>query len=713
MVHMPSSSEIYIWSEDQSYIYFYQEDGEKYLIRGKPVTTSTTLQPGEIFIQSATNNIRWRAKDSNQVYQAKGINLGSLAGKSQNEFYVKPEDKSLNISRADNRFLLSANRIRNAETASIVTNPVNIFVLLDVSGSMQGEKITRAKNQLLTFVNNFYTSEEAPYINIGFGVFGGGSAASNECDFIKTFVDLDGIDRDAFAIAVQQLAAGGNTPIAAALNTSIQEFSGKDGEDNNLILITDGQETCGGNVSTAAQNVENNGIKLKVIGIGLSSNDAAQFTGIADFFENANDAADLQNALIRSVQIIKNKIRVYTDSNRSNLINTIEASETVVTDRHYDRVYCTLEGGPGELFSFEIPTMYSGYTYNVSYDYGESQASSYSCSLNQSRNRVTDKRRIPTVEGSCGGAIGQDGIICQIVSRSYEWSNGGPSSQCNSDSDVGRTTGVQFWSKTNTQCFSINYTSIPSTSQCKTNGKEVCVYEGLIAGEDVYNVFQCRVQSVAWSNWTRISSGYRKTSSCNTVSDIGNYEVRIETREGRCGSRQSPSNIDGCPVSRREYYKTFKACPGFKSGTEPRDKTVYSDPDENYARPYNNSLCNDGRSFISAVTFVRNWYYLRSDDEKIIEERICEPATFGFVSVATNVSVNQLDTYKPLTIKCSSTNDVGKYKTDEITGEDREFGYIYRCNYSTSTCRANYSFRRCVETVGPPVSWANFDVTET
>jgi Mg-chelatase subunit ChlD len=110
------------------------------------------------------------------------------------------------------------------------------------------------------------------------------------------------------AEAIAHLRPRGQTPIAHSLAQIARDMSGIQGE-KAVILVTDGIESCGGDVVAAARALQKTGpIPVHVIGFGLEStidSDLDRLRAIADAsggkFLTASTAAELRDALSTSV----------------------------------------------------------------------------------------------------------------------------------------------------------------------------------------------------------------------------------------------------------------------------------------------------------------------------------------------------------------------------------------------------------------------------
>ena len=108
---------------------------------------------------------------------------------------------------------------------------------------------------------------------------------------------MNGVDRGALGAAVDGAKALGATPIAWSLEQAAADFKAGGGK-KLIVLVTDGKESCDGDLKAAAARLQ--GIGLKIIGFDLDADAAASFKGLGTF-ENASDAKALASALGRAV----------------------------------------------------------------------------------------------------------------------------------------------------------------------------------------------------------------------------------------------------------------------------------------------------------------------------------------------------------------------------------------------------------------------------
>ncbi|OGS44770.1 MAG: hypothetical protein A2539_04060 [Elusimicrobia bacterium RIFOXYD2_FULL_34_15] len=148
----------------------------------------------------------------------------------------------------------------------------NIEIILDASDSMNDtingdKKIDLAKTTILKIVSEILP-ESAPKFKIGLRTFGEG----REIDFKKDsrlLIPIKQIDIKEFENALKEITPKGYSPIAYSLLLAGYDFpiSG----DNTIVLITDGQENCGGNIISTVHRLKTEGLSIivNVIGYGI------------------------------------------------------------------------------------------------------------------------------------------------------------------------------------------------------------------------------------------------------------------------------------------------------------------------------------------------------------------------------------------------------------------------------------------------------------
>lgn len=180
------------------------------------------------------------------------------------------------------------------EAAQAANEPVIHFVI-DVSGSMSGQKLTEAVEAIKI------TAEAVPDTTaLGLRTYEGSCNQS----FVEPLVPI-GLDNDEEIIAAaDSLVALGGTPTTAALGEGIDELLAYPSSGpKRLVLLTDGDTQCGISVCSFIQQKDLGGVQITLYTVGLQVSPgavadltcAAEFTGGS--FIPADDPNDLVEAL--------------------------------------------------------------------------------------------------------------------------------------------------------------------------------------------------------------------------------------------------------------------------------------------------------------------------------------------------------------------------------------------------------------------------------
>ncbi|MDB5045979.1 MAG: putative Von Willebrand factor type domain protein precursor [Deinococcus sp.] len=194
-------------------------------------------------------------------------------------------------------------------TAQAQSRSTTIQLILDASGSMftrlpGGEtRIATAQAVLTDFIGRL---PEDPQLNVGLRLYGAAISAGDPgaCEDSRLALPMRGLDRPALLAAVKATRPKGATPIAYSLLQAAQDFPTTSGR-RMVVLVTDGQESCRGNLAGALDAFKARGIDvdLRIIGIDLDARAQASFTGVGTFV-NTRSAGELAAALGAAVQSI-------------------------------------------------------------------------------------------------------------------------------------------------------------------------------------------------------------------------------------------------------------------------------------------------------------------------------------------------------------------------------------------------------------------------
>ncbi len=204
------------------------------------------------------------------------------------------------------------------EAASSPTPPATLFVpvglsttyieyIFDASGSMlaamDGTTRLVVAQQVLT--SRLQTLPDGT--QVGLRVYGhrvpwqGREAES--CADIELVTPIQANGADSIIAWLPGMQALGMTPMSESISQAANDFTFEPGRRNFIVLLSDGEETCGDDPATVVQFLKEIGVDfaIHVIGLDVDANTAAQLSGIADagggVYYDARSGADLDAAL--------------------------------------------------------------------------------------------------------------------------------------------------------------------------------------------------------------------------------------------------------------------------------------------------------------------------------------------------------------------------------------------------------------------------------
>lgn len=218
------------------------------------------------------------------------------------------------------------------------TPPVRVVVAIDGSGSMAGRiggqtKIDLARDAATRFLDGLPSTVEASLLV--FGQQGDNSEAgkARSCAGLDLLAPMSN-DRARLGAAVSQVRAVGWTPLAAGLARAEALLGHTSTRGEQIIyVVSDGQETCGGDPVATARRI-NKGATLAVvniIGFGLPSSEAAALKAVSDAgggsFVNVSDRADYDRTFGRVREANRQAANAVRQSNTiaSNAVRTSNA----------------------------------------------------------------------------------------------------------------------------------------------------------------------------------------------------------------------------------------------------------------------------------------------------------------------------------------------------------------------------------------------------
>ena len=214
--------------------------------------------------------------------------------------------------------------------------PSPILFIYDASGSMWGQLDGKTKKEiasdvLSTTVNNLPDNQSI-------GLMAYGHRKKGDCDDIEFLVDLDNASKSHITNAVKEMNAIGKTPLARSASMAIKSL--KDSKTKaTIILITDGIESCDGDICEVVSKAKSEGIdfKIHVVGFGLKDEETKQLkcaaeAGGGNYYdaENANSLSDgLTSATNQTIDKPDGNFSVYATKNGEPVDAWIKARDAV------------------------------------------------------------------------------------------------------------------------------------------------------------------------------------------------------------------------------------------------------------------------------------------------------------------------------------------------------------------------------------------------
>lgn len=159
--------------------------------------------------------------------------------------------------------------------------PSSILFILDSSGSMAGRvdgvtKMATAKLSLAKLLSDLPEDTKA-------GLMVYGHREKKSCTDVEVAIPLGLANPEKLDDVLQRIAPNGKTPITYSLEQSVGAFAGLNDGNNNIVLISDGIETCDGDPCKTAEELANSNVNVRVhvVGFDISDKDREQLECIA------------------------------------------------------------------------------------------------------------------------------------------------------------------------------------------------------------------------------------------------------------------------------------------------------------------------------------------------------------------------------------------------------------------------------------------------
>lgn len=235
----------------------------------------------------------------------------------------------------------AANACGAAYAQTVVKKATNILFILDSSGSM-AERLSdgQVKMDAAKAVLKKYIELLPVDINIALMVYGhkGSNSSSDKqisCQTIETLLPFGTNNQDQFKNVVDSFAPTGWTSIAGSLKQAGETvFKGREEDNNFIVLVSDGEETCGGDPSQVASdlNKSNLQVTVDVVGLAVNQNAKNQLSAIASFSQGKYFDAKTSEELREAFKGSNERVRLLKEAGSCLLKNYAQYS-TCIYDR--------------------------------------------------------------------------------------------------------------------------------------------------------------------------------------------------------------------------------------------------------------------------------------------------------------------------------------------------------------------------------------------
>jgi Ca-activated chloride channel homolog len=198
-----------------------------------------------------------------------------------------------------------------ASLAAVPAEAARVEIILDVSGSMRASlgaetRMDAARKAIRATLAGIQPDSVVALRLYGHRVSQDDKAAS--CKDTELSVPFQPVDKVAFQAIVDRATPRGQTPLTYSLEQAARDFGPASDEERVIILVSDGEESCGGDPTAAARALQAQGFKLKVHTIGFDVDVAARAqlealsSATGGEYHDARNATALAESLTRLTQ---------------------------------------------------------------------------------------------------------------------------------------------------------------------------------------------------------------------------------------------------------------------------------------------------------------------------------------------------------------------------------------------------------------------------
>lgn len=181
-----------------------------------------------------------------------------------------------------------------------------IIFIYDASGSMWGQIDGTTKIEIASSVLDENVGKLSNDQRIGLVIYG--HRREKDCEDVEFVVDYENLDKSIITKALQSIKPLGRTPLAHSATKVIDQLRSS-GDRATIILITDGVESCGGDLCEVVKAARASGVdfRLHIVGFELEESDVDNLKCAADAaggkYFDAKGAGELSNRLQEATAI--------------------------------------------------------------------------------------------------------------------------------------------------------------------------------------------------------------------------------------------------------------------------------------------------------------------------------------------------------------------------------------------------------------------------
>ncbi|MBX7149399.1 VWA domain-containing protein [bacterium] len=321
----------------------------------------------------------------------------------------------------------------------------DIEFILDVSGSMRQltdgkPQIDIAREQLLAQLPSITGDTQVALRVYSHRIEQANKAES--CKDTELMIPFAAVDKTVFETKLKTLTPKGYTPIAYSLEQSKADFNTTREADKVIILLSDGEETCGGDPVATVKKMIADGFKVVVNVIGFNVDDVTrkQLSEIANagggqYFDAKGSAGlttALKNATQASLVIDKAKTTYGNEIKGGDSYETavpVELGKEYKLNHHqkvnfFDYFYVDLKAG--QELTASVSTLEKGVDIDANNKATENQSPYAGIQLHDgSRNRLKSEELIgaPNATKTVTASAGSDGRFYVLLGSTYDAMN--------------------------------------------------------------------------------------------------------------------------------------------------------------------------------------------------------------------------------------------------------------------------------------------------